>query len=110
MADSILLGSLYLQMYQAYYVYDYSKDQQVVELAISKTCSLNNVYIGSASYSAGTNPFYYSTTHKDLGWWIAGTALGLIGIGVLIYFYCRKNDDDEDNRNDLDFKKDKTAE
>lgn len=97
-------------MYQAYYVYDYKNDSQTVEVAISKTCSLNNVYIGSANYTVGTSPFYYSTSHRDVAWWIAGGVLFLVGAGVVIYFYCRKNKDDDGEESDLAFKEKKTAE
>lgn len=50
-ADSIILGSMFMSLYEAYFEYDYTNGNQSMSLALSANNTLKGTYIGSATYT-----------------------------------------------------------
>lgn len=56
-ADSIILGSMFFSLYEAYFEYDYTNGNQSMSLALSANNTLKGSYIGNAAYTQSKSPF-----------------------------------------------------
>jgi hypothetical protein len=56
-SNNVIFGTMFLQMYATYFEYDLTTNSTTLNLYISDSCTLNNVYMGNAAIAEASNPF-----------------------------------------------------